>query len=80
VSLSAKKAVPVSSDIYTLDSRESGLSYSEQHTGRPLLTPDEVRNLPESRALLFPAGKRPILARKLRYYADAEFARLYDRA
>jgi type IV secretion system protein VirD4 len=63
-----------------LDSRESGLSYSEQHTGRPLLTPDEVRNLPESRALLFPAGKRPILARKLRYYADAEFARLYDRA
>jgi type IV secretion system protein VirD4 len=59
-----------------LDSRESGLSYSEQHTGRPLLTPDEVRNLPESRALLFPAGKRPILARKLRYYADAEFARL----
>ncbi|OYY05881.1 MAG: conjugal transfer protein TraG [Acidocella sp. 35-58-6] len=63
-----------------LDSQESGLSYSEQHTGRPLLTPDEVRNLPESRALLFPAGKRPILARKLRYYADAEFARLYDRA
>jgi type IV secretion system protein VirD4 len=60
------------------DSRESGLSYSEQHTGRPLLTPDEVRNLPESRALLFPAGKRPILARKLRYYADAEFARMFD--
>ena len=63
-----------------LDSRDSGLSYSEQHTGRPLLTPDEVRNLPGSRALLFPAGKRPILVRKLRYYADAEFARLYDRA
>ena len=63
-----------------LDSREFGLSYSEQHTGRPLLTQDEVRNLPESRALLLTAGKRPILARKLRYYADAEFARLFDRA
>ena len=63
-----------------LDSTGSGLSYSEQHTGRPLLTPDEVRNLPENQALLFLAGQRPILARKLRYYADAEFARLFDLA
>ena len=61
-----------------LDSTGSGLSYSEQHTGRPLLTPDEVRNLPENQSLLFLAGQRPILAKKLRYYVDAEFARLFD--
>jgi type IV secretion system protein VirD4 len=61
-----------------LDSQKTGLSYSEQHTGRPLLTPDEVRNLPESRSLLFIAGRRPILARKIRYYADAEFIGKFD--
>ena len=60
------------------DSDKSGLSFSEQHTGRPLLTPDEVRNLPQSRELLFLAGQRPILAKKLRYYADQEFKGLFD--
>ena len=30
-----------------LDSDKSGISHSEQHTARPLLTPDEVRNLPQ---------------------------------
>ncbi|EQD46481.1 TraG conjugal transfer transmembrane protein, partial [mine drainage metagenome] len=50
------------------------------HTGRPLLTPDEVRNLPQSRELLFLAGFRPIVADKLRYYADREFAGRFDPA
>jgi type IV secretion system protein VirD4 len=60
------------------DSEKTGLSYSEQHTGRPLLTPDEVRNLPESRSFLFLAGRRPILAKKIRYYADQEFMGYFD--
>jgi type IV secretion system protein VirD4 len=55
------------------------LTFSEHHTGRALLTPDEVRNMAQSKQLLFLAGQRPILARKLRYYTDAEFARLFDR-
>ena len=54
-------------------------TYSEQHTGRALLTPDEVRNMAQSKQLLFLAGQRPIVARKLRYYADAEFAGKFDR-
>ncbi|GHE76792.1 conjugal transfer protein TraG [Camelimonas fluminis] len=61
-----------------LDSEKSGLSYGEQHTARPLLTPDEVRNLPAHAELLFLAGQRPIVAGKLAYYADAEFRGLYD--
>ena len=61
-----------------LDSERSGLSFAEHHTGRPLLTPDEVRNLPHNRELLFLAGQRPILADKLRYYADREFAGAFD--
>ncbi|EYR82470.1 type IV secretory system conjugative DNA transfer family protein [Shinella sp. DD12] len=61
-----------------LDSEKSGLSYGEQHTARPLLTPDEVRNMPGQAELLFLAGQRPIIAGKLAYYADSEFRGLYD--
>jgi type IV secretion system protein VirD4 len=63
-----------------LDSDKSGLSFAEHHTGRPLLTPDEVRNLPQGRELLFHAGLRPIVADKLRYYADREFRGMFDQA
>lgn len=61
-----------------LDSEKSGISYSQQHTGRPLLTPDEVRNLPAQGQLLFLAGQRPIIAGKLAYYADPEFKGAFD--
>jgi type IV secretion system protein VirD4 len=61
-----------------LDPEQSGLSFSQHHTGRPLLTPDEVRNMAEQNQLLFLAARRPIVAAKLRYYADAEFRGRYD--
>jgi len=63
-----------------LDSDKSGISYGEQHTARPLMTPDEVRNLPQNVELLFLAGQRPIVAGKLAYYADSEFRGLFDQA
>lgn len=62
-----------------LDAEKTGLTFAEQHVGRPLLTPDEVRNLPTCLELLFIAGRRPIMATKLRYYADPEFADLFSR-
>ena len=46
--------------------------------GRPLLTPDEVRNLPEHTQLLFLAGQRPVIAQKLRYYDESEFAGTFE--
>jgi type IV secretion system protein VirD4 len=61
-----------------LDSEQSGISYSEQHTGRPLMTPDEVRNMHTNAQLLFLAGQRPIFAGKIRYYDDPEFKGLFD--
>lgn len=61
-----------------LDSDQSGLTFSQNHTGRALLTPDEVRNLPQSRQLLFIAGTRPIVANKLCYYTDREFREMFD--
>ncbi|NEI67402.1 type IV secretory system conjugative DNA transfer family protein [Rhizobium leguminosarum] len=62
-----------------LDSDKTGISYGEQHVGRPLLTPDEVRNLPQHAELLFLAGQRPIVAGKLAYYSDREFKGAFDR-
>jgi type IV secretion system protein VirD4 len=66
--------------VFSTESRREGTlftkgdtSTSDHHTGRPLLTPDEVRSLPQYQELLFIAGQRPILAGKLRYYADKEF-------
>lgn len=61
-----------------LDSEKSGLTFGEQHVGRPLLTPDEVRNLPQHTELLFIAGQRPIVAGKLAYYVDPEFRGMFD--
>jgi len=61
-----------------LDAQESGVSFSTQHVGRALLTPDEVRTLPANLGLLFLAGQRPIVATKLAYHADREFAGKFD--
>ncbi|ESW70571.1 hypothetical protein X773_28250 [Mesorhizobium sp. LSJC285A00] len=63
-----------------LDAEKTGISYAEQHVGRPLLTPDEIRNLHQGIELLFLAGQRPIVAGKLAYYADPEFRGLFDAA
>lgn len=59
---------------------EAGHAGNQARTARPLLTPDEVLNLPDDALLLLTQEGRPLLARKLRYYADAEFAGLFDPA
>jgi type IV secretion system protein VirD4 len=52
-------------------------STSEHVTGRELLTPDEIMQLPSSLQLLRLQGMPPVLAGKLRYYADPEFDGLF---
>lgn len=71
--------------IFTTESRhgqtlfsKGDTSVSDQHIARPLLTPDEVRNLPQHQELLFLAGMRPVMAAKLRYYVDGEFRGLHE--
>lgn len=61
-----------------LDSDQSGISFGEQHSARALLTPDEVRNMADDKQLLFLAGQRPVVATKLRYFADREFKGQFD--
>ncbi|MGE3872552.1 MAG: conjugal transfer protein TraG, partial [Parvibaculaceae bacterium] len=46
---------------------------SRQETARPLLTPGEVMQLPPDEELVLVAGLPPIIAKKLKYYADANF-------
>ena len=53
-------------------------SYSEQLTGRPLLTLDEVRNLPQDEQLVFMTGLNPIKSKKIRYFSDQAFDGLFD--
>ena len=64
--------------VRALDSDKTGISYSQQHTGWPLLTADEVRNLPAKGQLLFLAGQRPIFVEKLAYSSDPEFRGMFD--
>ncbi|WP_035823002.1 conjugal transfer protein TraG [Cupriavidus sp. SK-4] len=49
------------------------LMVSRQEMARPLLTPGEVMQLPPDDAVVMVGGCPPIKAKKLRYYADANF-------
>ncbi|MDT4874804.1 Type IV secretory system Conjugative DNA transfer [compost metagenome] len=48
---------------------------SRQETARPLLTPGEVMQLPTDESVVMLSGHAPIRAKKLRYFADANFQR-----
>ena len=58
-----------------LDAEQTGITYGEQHTARPLLTPGEVMQLTPDEAVVMVSSVAPIKAKKLRYYADANFKR-----
>ena len=51
------------------------LMVSRQETARPLLTPGEVMQLPPDEAVVMVSSVAPIRAKKLRYFADANFKR-----
>ncbi len=52
-------------------------SFSNNLTGRDLLTPDEIMQMPPDIQLLRVQGQPSALAQKLRYYADPEFKGLF---
>ena len=63
---------------FGLPSFSRGRSEGHSETGRPLLTPDEVRRLPPDEQILFVRGAAPVLAHRLRYYEDAEYHGLHE--
>ena len=48
-------------------------------TARPLLMPQEILRLPPEQEMLLLQGKPPILADRVRYFADKEFQGMFDR-
>jgi len=63
---------------FLLDQTTKGISTSAHLTRRDLLTPDEVMRLDNGLEILLPQGQAPVIARKVRYYADAEFQALFQ--
>jgi type IV secretion system protein VirD4 len=59
--------------LWTRGRREESVTISDQM--RPLLLPQEVKTLGTEREIIFLEGLNPILARKIRYYADRRFRR-----
>jgi type IV secretion system protein VirD4 len=57
------------------DSKSQRRSVSVSEQKRPLLLPQEVKELGKNREILFLEGVRPILAHKNRYYRDPVFRR-----
>ena len=57
------------------DSKNQRRSVSVSEQKRPLLLPQEVKELGKNREILFYEGVRPILAQKNRYYRDPLFRR-----
>ena len=52
---------------------------STSYVPRPMLPPEEVRRLDPKKAIIFKETARPVLARKVRYYAEKFFQdRLLD--
>ena len=64
---------------YQTESRKSGdmRTIGTSITGRDLLTPDEIMQLPPELQLLRVQGQPTAIAGKLRYYADREFEGLF---
>jgi type IV secretion system protein VirD4 len=54
------------------------VSSNISETSRPLMTPDEVMRMPNDSQVIFMQGCRPIMAEKIRYYADPEFKGKFD--
>jgi type IV secretion system protein VirD4 len=45
------------------------------HSGRDLMLPEQVRQLKDTKEIVFKEGARPIKANKIRYYRDKAFKR-----
>ncbi|RSU63298.1 type IV secretory system conjugative DNA transfer family protein [Sphingomonas sp. S-NIH.Pt1_0416] len=62
------------------DSPDHSTSVSGHVAARRLVTPDEIMRMPPDTLLLLRQGERPLWAKKIRYYDQREFARLFDPA
>jgi type IV secretion system protein VirD4 len=59
-------------------SRQQSAAQTTSEKGRRLLTADEVRRLPRQSQLLFARGSAPVLAQRLDYLKDEQYASMAD--
>lgn len=64
-----------SGNVYALGTNAT--NFNTEQMGRELMTAEEVRTMPDDDCLIFASGKHPYKARKIRYYLDDRFRRLY---
>lgn len=62
------------------DGAKASESYSVHVSARRLATPDEIMLMPPDNLLLLRQGEHPLAVKKIRYYAEREFAGLADPA
>jgi type IV secretion system protein VirD4 len=73
------KAIGKTDAVYTTQSWSEGKTSTAQSiAARDLINPDEIMRMPGDRMILLRQGQRPIWARKLRYFEDAEFEGTFD--
>jgi len=70
-----EQTIMVTSKTYQTQSR---WSVNESERGRALMTPDEIRRLPEHQQIVLMQGQSGLVADKLRYFGDPEFEGLFD--
>jgi type IV secretion system protein VirD4 len=59
---------------------ERSLSKTQHLAARNLMDPNEIMKLAPDTLLLMRVGGNPLIVKKLRYFADKEFAGLFDAA
>ena len=59
---------------------ERSLSKTRHHAARNLTDANEIMKLAPDTLLLMRGGENPLIVKKLRTFADKEFARMFDAA
>jgi type IV secretion system protein VirD4 len=59
---------------------ERSLSKTQHLAARNLMDPNEIMKLAPDTLLLMRIGESPLIVKKLRYFADKEFAGVFDAA
>lgn len=60
-------------------SSSSNTNWQTGETGRALVTPDQIRTLPDDQQFLLLAGQSPLKARRAFYFSHPHFAGMYDK-
>lgn len=51
---------------------------SERHTGRELITPDDLKTLNKKHVVIQTVGEKPLVAKRVKYFEHPHFSGLYD--